>query len=147
MMRLVKISAVAAALTIATAAVAHAQTFIDMKGNWSGTAKAIVEGLAAHHPAGDGSKPAGSIGRLDEVTFRYKIEGQDGQRFWGTLSSPNRTDPVIGVIAADGKRLYVVTKDGFYDAIVVDNDTIDGCYRQRQPDSAIAACNVMKRTK
>ena len=102
MMRLVKISAVAAALTIATAAVAHAQTFIDMKGNWSGTAKAIVEGLAAHHPAGDGSKPAGSIGRLDEVTFRYKIEGQDGQRFWGTLSSPNRTDPVIGVIVPTG---------------------------------------------
>jgi hypothetical protein len=31
--------------------------------------------------------------------------------------------------------------------IIVDNDTIDGCYHQRKPDSAVAACNLMKRTK
>ena len=97
-----------------------------MKGGWSGTGKAIVQGLAAHHPPAEASKPAAGA-RLREVTFTYKIDSQDGPRFWGTMSSPYRTEPVIGVVA--------------------DNDTIDTCFRQRLPDSAVAACNLIKRSK
>ena len=156
MKRLVRSSALIAAFVLGGAAVAYGQAAapaaavapaaLDMKGGWSGTGKAIVEGMAAHHPAGEPAKTAGPD-RLREVTFTYKIDGQDGGRFWGTMSSPYRVEPVIGVIAADGKRVYIVTQDGFVDGVVVDNDTIDTCYRQRLPGSAVAACNVIKRKK
>jgi hypothetical protein len=144
MVSLVRVSAALAALVGATSA--HAQAAFDMKGGWSGTGKAIVQGLAAHHPPTEAAKPAAGA-RLREVTFTYKIDGQDGPRFWGTMSSPYRTEPVIGVIAADGKRVYIVTQDGFVDGVVTDNDTIDTCFRQCLPDSAVAACNVIKRSK
>jgi hypothetical protein len=158
MKRLVRATALLAAFVLGGAAVAYGQAAapapapaaapaaLDMKGGWSGTGKAIVEGMAAHHPAGDPAKSVGSA-RLREVTFTYKIDGQDGGRFWGTMSSPYRVEPVIGVIAADGKRIYIVAQDGFVDGVVVDNDTIDTCYRQRQPGSAVAACNLIKRKK
>lgn len=138
--------AAVAILGLSGASAVCAQTVIDMKGGWSGTGKAIIDGLAAHHPAGSPAKSAGKA-RLDEMTYTYKIDGQDSSRFWGTMSSPFRVESVIGVIAADGKRIYIVTQDGFVDGVVVDNDTIDTCFRQRLPGSAVAACNVIKRTK
>jgi hypothetical protein len=154
MKRLVRGSALIAAFVLGSAAVAYGQAAtptatpaaLDMKGGWSGTGKAIVEGMAAHHPAGEAAKSVGNA-RLREVTFTYKIDGQDSGRFWGTMTSPYRVEQVIGVIAADGKRVYIVAQDGFVDGVVVDNDTIDTCYRQRQPGSAVAACNLIKRKK
>jgi hypothetical protein len=121
MVKLIDVSAAIAALALVGATPAQAQGVFDMKGGWSGTTNAIVRGLAAHHPAGEPSRPAG-VARLREVTFTYKIEGQDGPRFWGTVSSPNHVEQVIGAIASDGKRLYIATEDGFVDGVIVDND-------------------------
>jgi hypothetical protein len=146
MVKLIGICAAIATLALVGATPTRAQGAFDMKGGWSGTTKAIVRGMAAHHPAAEASKPAGSA-RLRELTFTYKIEGQDGPRFWGTVSSPIRTEPVIGAIAADGKRIYIVTQDGFVDGVIVDNDTIDICFRHLQSDGAVVACNVLKRSK
>ena len=146
MMYLVRVSAVTAVLALSGAASAHAQAAFDMKGGWSGTGESIVRGSAAHHPAGDAAKPAGNA-RLREVTFTYKIDGQDGGRFWGTVASRYATESVIGVIAADRKRVYIVTEFGFVDGVITDNDTIDICYRELKPSDAVVACNVIKRTK
>jgi|HubBroStandDraft_3_1064219.scaffolds.fasta_scaffold1030889_1 hypothetical protein len=125
---------------------AGAQTIIDMKGTWSTTGQAVVQNGGAHHPANEPGKAVGEY-RLREVKFSYRIEGQDGTRFWGSLTSPYRTERLMGSIAADGKRIYMVDQDGFIDGVFIDPDTIDVCYREIKTDSAVVSCNVVRRDK
>ena len=125
---------------------ASAQSF-DMKGTWTGTGKTIVNGPAGHHPASVPSKPAGSS-RLTEPAFTTKIEGQDGNRVWGTLSSAAATDPVIGVISPDGKQLRLVLKGrGVIEGTIIDPDTINIFYTEAHNGVAVAATNTWKRQK
>lgn len=131
---------------VAGTGAASAQSF-DMKGTWVGTSKSIVSGLPMHHPATVAAKPAGD-NRLTEVPFTTRIEGQDGNRVWGTNSSPAATLPVIGVISADGKQLRLIVKGrGVVEGTVVDPDTIEVLYTEDNNGVAVAATNTWKRQK
>ena len=92
---------VAAAMSIAGDA--GAQTIIDMKGTWSTTGQAVVQNGGAHHPANEPGKAVGEY-RLREVKFSYRIEGQDGTRFWASVI----IDPI---------RKTVKDKYGGFDAV------------------------------
>ncbi|MFO1158160.1 MAG: hypothetical protein U1E60_04930 [Reyranellaceae bacterium] len=128
------------------AGTASAQSF-DMKGTWTGTSKSIVSGLAGHHPGTVAAKPAGN-NRLTELPVTTKIEGQDGNRVWGTLSSPSATDPLIGVISPDGKQLRIVLKGrGVIEGTIVNPDTIEVFYTEDHNGVAVAATNTLKRQK
>jgi hypothetical protein len=130
----------------AWAGIANAQSF-DMKGTWTGTSKSIVNGPAGHHPAGATSKAAGN-NRLTELPFTTKIDGQDGNRVWGSLSSAAATDPVIGVISPDGKQLRLILKGrGVIEGTIVDPDTINIFYTEEHNGVAVAATNTWKRQK
>ncbi|MFO1159776.1 MAG: hypothetical protein U1E60_13125 [Reyranellaceae bacterium] len=125
---------------------ANAQSF-DMKGTWVGTSKSIVSGLAPHHPGTVASKPAGD-NRLTEVPFTTKIEGQDGNRVWGTNSSGAATIPIVGVISTDGKQVRLIVKGrGIVEGTIVDPDTIDILYTEDNNGVAVAATNTWKRQK
>ena len=145
MTRIVSLLACGFAMTLGSMAGAGAQDVFNMTGTWSWTGKGIVDGLAVHHPLNAPAKSADTH-RLTEVAFTLKVEGQDDNRFWGTLSSPSHVDKIIGAVSADGKQIHIVTPYGFTDGIVKDNDTIDTCYRQIQPNSAVVGCNTYKRT-
>lgn len=128
------------------AGAASAQSF-DMKGTWVGTGKNIVSGLPVHHPAHVASRPAGE-NRLTEITFTTKIEGQDGNRVWGTNSSPAATIPVIGVVSSDGKQLRLILKGrGVVEGTIVDPDTIEILYTEDHDGVSVAATNTWKRQK
>jgi hypothetical protein len=135
-----------AVVAVTVADSAFAQAIVDMKGEWSTTGQAVVQNSGAHHPASEPGKAVGEY-RLREVKFTYKIEGQDGARFWGSLTSPYRTERLMGSIAGDGKRVYMVDQDGIIDGVLVDADTLDVCYREIKPSSAVVSCNVVKRVK
>ncbi|MDB5488279.1 MAG: hypothetical protein JWQ58_1994, partial [Reyranella sp.] len=88
-------------LSLACAAgIANAQpAAVDMTGTWTGTNKSIVSGLPAHFPV---TAPSTIVdgNRLIEVKITVKIDGQDEGRFWGTLGSETKVEPIIGVIGA-----------------------------------------------
>src|SRR6476660_8523749 len=73
---------------------------ISLKGTWVGTSESIERGSALHHAPETDTKP-----HLDNVEFTLTIAGQDGRRFWGTVSSKRNHEPVTGVIAYDGKTI------------------------------------------
>jgi len=119
----------------------------DLKGTWVGKGESIVDGPAGHHPPGATAKPASTY-RLREDTFTVRIEGQDGKRVWGTVSSPQRANErLIGSVAADGRTVYFVTGEGYIDGVVTDANTMDICYRHVLPASAVVACNKWIRQK
>jgi len=129
----------------AGAAQAQAQV-IDLKGTWTGVSEAILEGPAAHHGRPDAAG-AGSRFKLSQQPFTYTIEGQDGRRFWGKVSSPVATERVIGSLSVDGKSIYMVDDDGMVDGTVVNADTLDLCYRHVARESSLVACLRVARKK
>lgn len=139
----------APASTVAPAAqAAPAATAVpDLKGTWVGKGEAIVDGPAGHHPPGVAAKAASTY-RLREETFTVRIDGQDGRRLWGTISSSQRVgERLIGSIAADNKAVYFVNGEGYIDGVVVNANTMDICYRHVLPGSAVVACNQWVRQK
>ncbi len=129
-----------------TAEMAAAQSVPDLKGIWTGTSQTIVAGLPPHHPAMTTAKPAGP-NRLTEVKFTTKVDGQDGRRFWGTVSSPSATDQFVGVILSDGKTLRFVLSRGVIEATLVNPDTIDLVYTEHANGISVAATNTWTRQK
>lgn len=147
MFRLLSLLALGLGFLGAGAGIAGAQTAPDLKGTWSGTSQTIVAGLAPHHPATTTAKQAGP-NRLTEVKFTVKVDGQQGNRFWGTLSSASSADPFIGVITPDGKRVRIVLqRGGVVDGTVVSPDTIDIVYVDQSNGIAVAATNTWTRQK
>ena len=133
---------VAIAMMLA-AGTAQAQV-IDLKGTWTGTSEAIFVGPATHH-----AKPgtAAASHQLGQQPFTFVIEGQEGRRFWGKVSSPGATERIIGSLSVDGKSIYLVDHDGMLDGTVVNADALDVCYRHVNRESALVACLRVTRSK
>lgn len=145
MMSLVRVAAAAATVLAAGTAAAQAQT-LDMKGTWKSTGEAIVSGPATHHPPGAAAKAAGTH-RLRHQTFTFVVEGQDAKRFWGHISSEHAAKvPFVGSLSHDGKWIYLAEASGLVDGTVVDNDTLQVCYRQSGP-TFMVGCSEWKRQK
>jgi len=125
---------------------ANAQPVINLVGTWTGVTQAIVDGVGAHHPADAPSRAAGPY-RLRDFAFTYRIDGQDGRRFWGVGTSGDQSERIIGTLSSDGQRIYIVDTDGYYDGVVKNTNTLEICYRHTAPASAVVACDVVTRQK
>jgi hypothetical protein len=136
------VAVAAMAQTAGTAAV------FDMRGTWTGTRDNITDGATPQIPASAQISAAGPY-RLTRSKVTYKIDGQDGRRFWGTISSDESgaATRLIGSLSVDGKWIYMAGVVGIVDAQVVDADTIESCYRHANAQSATVGCDLMKRQK
>ena len=137
----------AAVLAAATwiAAPAEAADIPNLVGEWSGTAEAVVIGSGGYRP---GSKTLEDPPFVDQRVFNYSIKSQDGRRFWGTIESGSRTEPLAGAISLDGKTAYGADTDGSFHFVIRSVDEIELCYTQaaNSPSNQIVAtCFLIKR--
>jgi hypothetical protein len=147
MIRLFSLLALGIIVLVGGTSIAGAQSMPDLKGTWTGTSSSIVSGLPPHHPTTLTAKPAGP-NRLTEVKFTIKVDGQDGGRIWGTLTSPASAEPFIGVVSADGKRLRIVLqRAGVIEGTVLTPDSIEIMYVENANGVAVAATNLWTRQK
>jgi hypothetical protein len=119
----------------------------DMTGTWTGTNRSIVSGLPAHFPV---TAPSVIVdgNRLVELKVTVRIDGQDEGRFWGTLSSESKAEPIIGVIGADGKRVRMIGQGGSaIDGTLLDDGTLELFYTENRAGVSVAATNVLKKAK
>lgn len=105
----------------------------DLKGRWVGTSETIALGDARHHG------PSQTTPRLSSVEFTFVVEGQDGRRFWGTVSSPRDKEPLLGIIGFDGKTIVARDSDGSLQGSIVDRDTIEIIYSHSGTSVVVAA--------
>ena len=127
--------------TVAAEPAATEAAIPDLKGKWVGTSESIVTGIAKHHEAPEGDAPL-----LSSVEFTYVVEGQDGRRFWGTLTSPNFEEDMIGIVAKDGKTIVARSSEGEVRGTIADPDTIDITY-SAGGDATVVAVNTWKRAR
>lgn len=131
----------------AAAGAAGAQSIPDMKGSWTGTGRTIVNGPAPHHADNTAAKPVGKY-KLSELKFTITIEVQQDVRFWGTVASPAKVEPVIGALSADGKRFRIVLQDGgMADGTLLSNDTFEILYSEAKGGVTAVGTNFYTRQK
>ncbi|WP_395714196.1 hypothetical protein [Reyranella sp.] len=128
---------IALALTVLCggASAAWAQTFPNMKGAWTGTSRSIVLGPAPHHKDNPAARAVGGDVRLSEMKFTITVEGQEGNRFWGHISSSVMTEPLIGAFSSDGKRFRIVQRqNGMLDGVMSGADKFETFYSDAKPN-------------
>jgi len=119
----------------------------DMAGEWTGTSESVVLGSGGHHPGGSSlqDKP-----RLREVAFALSVAGQEGRRFWGTIKSPDFSEPFAAIFSTSNVYAYGADPDGFYHLKSLGPDQLELCYTQPATSptgSIVAACTVFTRVK
>jgi len=124
----------------ATCAIAQ-ETWLDMKGVWSMTSSSVVIGAEKHHPG----KVKQEKPRYRDINFTLRITEQKDRRFSGTVESEHYKETVIGVFANNRKQILMADSDGYFDATLIDANTIDYCYRHISSGSTVVACSMMKR--
>jgi hypothetical protein len=93
-----------------------------------------------HHAPSQGDAPG-----LDKVAFTITISGQDGRRFWGSFSSKRNHEPIIGVVANDGKSFVMRDTDGMTTGTIVDADTLDMVYSHVGKSAVVSALRVTRK--
>ena len=130
------------AALLAPATVASAQTAVpDLKGSWSGTAEIVHRSEVAEHvdPA---AKPS-----FLTLPFTITIEQQEGRGFAGSLASARATDPLIGRVRSDGRRLHMVDDDGTLTGELVGPDEMELCRTEVTPHSMNVYCATLTRRR
>ncbi|UIJ71038.1 hypothetical protein [Aurantimonas sp. HBX-1] len=128
------------AAPVGMASAQDAAALPDLKGNWVGTSETVLMGSAAHHEDGEAGP------RLSEMEFTMAVEGQDGRRFWGTITSAKSKEPFMGVIGFDGKSITARDTDGYIEGDLVDDGTMQLIY-SHTGDSTVVAATTYTRKK
>ncbi|MES2120589.1 MAG: hypothetical protein V4513_08450 [Pseudomonadota bacterium] len=128
------------ALTGGAATAVAQEAAPDLRGTWTGTSESIVRGAPMHHGPSQGNAPG-----LDNVAFTMTISGQDGRRFWGTFSSKLNQEPIIGVVANDGKSFVMRDTDGLTTGTIVDANTMDMVYSHVGKSAVVSALRVTRK--
>ena len=129
------------AALLAPATLASAQTDVpDLKGTWTSTTEVALRSEASEH-----IDPTGGETTFTTIPFTITIERQDGRRFAGSWTSARASDPLIGVIRSDGKRLHMVDNDGTLAGELVGADEMEVCRTEVTPESMAVICGVFMR--
>jgi hypothetical protein len=130
------------AALLVPATIAFAQTNApDLKGGWSGTAEIVHRSEAAEHvdPTAEPS--------FRTLPFTITIEQQEGRRFAGSLASARASDPLIGMIRSDGRRLHMVDNDGTLTGELLGPDEMEVCRTEVTPHSMNVYCAMLTRRR
>ncbi len=137
--RLIGAGIIVAAL-LAPGTIASAQSDIpDLKGRWTGTTEVVLRSKVSEH-----INPTGQT-TFTTIPFTITIEQQEGHGFAGTWASARASDPLIGVIQSDGKRLHMVDNDGTLAGELLGPDEMEVCRTEATPQSMVALCGIFIR--
>ena len=74
-----------------------------------------------------------------------RVEGQEGERFWGTIESPTASEEFIGMFTGVDGQFIRVDVDGFAEGELGEDGAIRYCYRHVTPASRVASCGTAMR--
>ena len=136
---------VAAAGLFMTSAVSIAQDtggYPDMRGQWKGTAQAVVTGGGPHNRI-DGT-PGET--RTHNQEFTPNMTRQEGPKFWGELVSKDEVTKKLGVFASDKQTIYMVDDVGGHNiGKLIEPNKFEACYQRPGKDHMLAGCTVLSR--
>lgn len=100
---------VCAALSLGACAAYAQDGAPDLRGDWKSKTLSIVAGSTPYNPA---KQQQGAQPRLLESEFTLSVEGQNGRRFWGTISGARAKEQFIGTLSRDNRTGIGSDEDG-----------------------------------
>ena len=79
------------------------------------------------------------------IAAEFIVTKQQGRVFYGTFTSKQNTETVIGVIGWDNKSFYSVDQDGFTDGTIVNSNRINCIYRHVGDKDSVVAAAILTR--
>jgi hypothetical protein len=104
------------------------------------TGEVVRKGGPFEHFPNPGNEP--TFG--DPGKFKLTITRQEGAAFSATWASQARTDPIVGVISADGKSVFMVDDNGPMHGRLIGDD-LEVCRALVDPNRMLAACRMLRR--
>ncbi|MEM1154612.1 MAG: hypothetical protein AAGI44_10745 [Pseudomonadota bacterium] len=104
--------------------------------------EAIVTGATNHYPTETEEEQFQQ--RLKTMPITITIDQQSDRRYAGTIASAMASEQIVGVMASDGRLLWV-DEDGYVQGQLSDTNTMDICYLLVKPDVQLAACSTLQR--
>lgn len=137
---------IAVAALLMNAGPGWAQAVPDLKGAWVEVGEGgnlVRRGGPFEHadPAGDQAVFG------DPRTWTLKVARQEGGAFAGTWESEVRADPMVGVISADGKTLYIADDNGALIGTLRGENEMEICRALADPTRMLASCWIFSRTR
>jgi hypothetical protein len=129
---------------LAQAAGASAATPPDLVGTWTPGPDSIGA-IVGKATAGwqDSSGPNLHLGARPTIV----VEKQDGRALSGYVMAPDNSHiPFVALLKRSGRSLIGSMPTGVVNADIGKND-MEWCWTDKTPNSAIVACNVLKREK
>jgi hypothetical protein len=119
----------------------------DLKGKWVETGErsgVVRRGNRWEHksPPTNGEAVFGG-----PLTWTLTVDRQEGVVFSGTWASQNNTDPMVGAVSADGKRLYLADDNGPMNGELHGPDKMEICRGLAEPDRMLAFCRIFERRR
>ena len=136
---MLKLASVFTFAALAAGSAVADNAFPDLRGTWKGDSESVVTDSGNLHHAGTPQSPEPHV---SSVAFTLKIEGQDGRRVWGSFSSAQSTESIIGVISRNGAIYFVDTK-GYTIGTLLAPDRLEMCYLQIASYGRVASCTEM----
>ena len=115
----------------------------DLRGAWKETASSG----ARHLPPGQRLASGPGYGPASRhVSMTLRVDGQEGERFWGVSTNADATEDFIGSFTGEpGGRFLYVDVDGFMEGTVGADGTMHYCYRHVTPTSRVISCGTATR--
>ena len=114
----------------------------DLRGTWRVEGNGIAEGPAPFHPANAPPVAQGMAPRLRHVSLTLRVDGQEGERFWGVATNADASEDFIGSLTGEAGRFLLVDVDGFMEGTVGADGTMRYCYRHVTPTSRVISCGT-----
>ena len=137
------LSLIPAFILLAAAPLAAEDKPLNMLGTW------VLSGQGVAIDPGPGDENWKAEPKVSKVSLRYVIDKQQGAEFWGmSTDDEGNSERILGEIAANGKIGIAINERGGYQRLtVLDADTIEGCYVQKDAKHFRARCAVWVRQR
>ncbi len=134
----------AALITMAAATAAHAAETPDLRGAWieiDDGASVVRRGGPFEHFDRSGDDAS----FVNPGRFTLTVERQEAAAFAGTWASTARTDPMVGVVARDGRTLMLADDNGPMQGRILDDGDLEICRALADATRMMATCRVLRR--
>ena len=114
----------------------------DLHGAWRVEGSSIGEGAAPFHPGNAPPAAQGMAPRLRHVSITLRVDGQEGERFWGVYTNADASEDFIGSFTGEAGRFLLVDVDGFTEGTVGADGSMQYCYRHVTSASRVISCGT-----
>lgn len=113
----------------------------DLLGTWKCSSEGLLLGDGTHAIAP--TEAPAAVG----IEMVYAFESQEGNKVFGTKTSDQHSEPVLGIISFDNRSVEMVDEDGYITWSIVGKKIATAIYRKSSPTALVIVRSRCRKQK